>query len=81
MQKRISAESDPDYYVILRNAIVWTFLPDIAFTVAHAFFSEGFALFYSYFIIDIIRYIKDPDAPMNQGVTLIVIFISIQSLA
>ena len=81
VEKAKSKGEEPDYYIILRNSIVMQFIPDILFCVLHCFFAEGCAIFYSYYIGDMIRFIKDPDSPVYEGAKLVGIFISAQFLA
>ena len=67
---------EPDYHVILRNSCFWVYFWDIMFCVFHAIISESSAVFYSYYVGDMIKFIRDKDAPYTQGIKVIAIFIS-----
>ena len=66
----------PDYHIVLRNTIFMCFLPQIFFCFLHALISEGAAVFYSFYIGNMIKFVKDPDAPWSEGVKTICIFVS-----
>lgn len=72
---------DLDYYVILQKSILWAYLPEIGFCVTLAVISESSAVFYSYFISYMIRYIKDEEAPIEEGIKYVAIFFLAQMIA
>lgn len=65
----------PDFYYILRNAIFKTYIWDIVFCTFYIAVAEIVSVFYSYFIGNLIRFIRNPDAPVTEGVYLTVVFI------
>ena len=71
----------PDYYIVLRNSCFWALLPEIRFCSSHAVISECCAVFYSYFIGNMISYVKDEDATMKDGIQLATTFFFAQLVA
>lgn len=76
-----SKGQEPDYYKILRNSLLALFKKDILFSVVHAFISESLAVFYSYYIIDMIKYIKNPESSLADGAKVVGLFIFAQLMA
>lgn len=68
----------PDYYTILKYSILKTFKWDILFCIVFSILSEATGVFYSYFIGEIIRYLKDPEeTSKTKGAIMVVIFITV----
>ena len=64
----------PDYDKILRRALFMTFIYDIIFLASHAFVAESAAVFYSYYIGEMILFIKDKDASYTTGIRVLAVF-------
>ena len=55
----------PDYYIILRNSLMGLYWVDVLFATIYTLFSECGAVYYNYFIGDLIRFIKS-DVEMTE---------------
>jgi hypothetical protein len=64
------------WYQIVRNSLWATFKADVYRLAILSFFGEFFAIFYTYFIGYLIMYIKDDDAPWQEGAIYAGIFIT-----
>ena len=51
-----------------------TFIHDIIFLASHAFVAESAAVFYSYYIGEMILFIKDKDASYTTGIRVLAVF-------
>lgn len=64
----------PDYYVILRNCCFLALFWDLAFTTLLTFIAESLAVFYSYYIGQMLNYINSPNPSINGGIEVVFVF-------
>lgn len=84
LRKSIEAEKSqgkkPDYYIIIRNNIIWLYFPDFIANILLTIVGESFAVFYTYQVQELIKFIKepidtlDPQGQTWRGVQIIIIF-------
>lgn len=63
-----------DYYKIVRNSIMKTFVGPFMVATILNMVAEIIAVFYTFFIGEIIKFILDKEAPYTKGIWLVVIF-------
>lgn len=74
----------PNYYQILKSALIKQNLKWILFCGFVAFLSESFAVYYSYQVGGLIRYIKrgdDPNSTVQEGLLLVAQFVGCMLVA
>lgn len=80
----IKTSKDPgslNHYVLLRNGLLKTFIPDLALAGFFALLGDGLSIFYTYFIGEFIIYIEDEEAHYSKGIWLTVIFFVASALS
>lgn len=73
--RRVLAGSKPDWYRIVRGAFWDIFKWDIFEVTTLSMADMLSSLFYTYFIVYLIQYLKDPLAEWQEGAILAAIFI------
>ena len=69
-----------DFYKIIRNNLVKLYLPDLLANIILTIIGESFAVYYTYQVQELIKFIKEPVDDKNpegqnwRGVQVIVIF-------
>jgi len=92
MQDKVDAYNKrgvkPDWYIILRNSLVQLYFKDALFSFIITILSEGCSVFYSFWIKDLIAFVKsepttleEKDSETWQGLRLVSIFIGCMLLA
>ena len=66
--------NEQDMYLITRNTILRVFRCDLLYIMSLILLAELTAVFYSWYIIEIISWILDPEAPLQEGIIKISIF-------
>lgn len=74
--KKLNAkkEHEDNHYYAFRNSLFSTFRGDVAVIALSYMMAEMLAVGFTSFIVYVIRYLKDPDAPLRDGIIYIVIF-------
>ena len=67
---------EPDYSSVLRSAVISVIWKDGLFCVVNCLSADLLAIFYSWYITFMIRYIKDPNRETSEGLKMIFIFIA-----
>ena len=67
-------KSKMNTYYAFRNALFATFRSEIIVAAIYFTISEGLAVGFTSFLLFFIEFLKDPDAPTEQGVQYLVIF-------
>ncbi len=70
-----SKVENPDYYKIMRNSLVKLYFKDIAFTFMITIIAEFSAVYYTFLIGGLIRFIKADNTSTSEGIKLIAVFI------
>lgn len=74
IESSLKLNQTPNYYIVLRNSILKTFIPSLLFYSFIAFLGDALSIFYIYFIGEFIRYIEDEGTHYSKGIWLIVFF-------
>ena len=68
-------------YTLMRNSLVKLYFKDIMFTFFMTILAEFSAVYYTYMVGDLIRYIKSDSQDMKEGVILVSTFILFMLIA
>lgn len=76
LQKRIETRSGDksQWYGIVRGAIWATFWKELILGSFVALLAEGITISYTYSLVYLIDYLKDPDAPVSRGVWMVCLY-------
>jgi len=73
--------SDDDVYFVLRNSLIQCYWKNILHSFITAIISECSGVFYTYYVGDMIVYIRDPLSTWQDGVKIVFIFTFFQLIA
>ena len=64
-----------NYYTLMRNSLIRLFIKDIMFTFVMTIIAEFSAVYYTYMVGDLIRFIKSDSSELTTGLILVSTFI------
>ena len=76
VEKAVSEGRKPDYNDILWKALIAVYKGDIIFLIVVTFLSETFSILTNYQIKNIIAFLNDEEAELQEGFVLVAIFIA-----
>ena len=74
-------DSEVNYYTLMRNSLVKLYFKDITFTFFMTILAEFSAVYYTYMVGDLIRFIKSDSQDMKKGIMLVSTFILFMLIA